>query len=420
MGAPYFYPPDLARFARDHWPAGRTLNVSHEHLCEALTASFHASLTSEESRPTRFRLLLTPPEALPEHGVPNEGVLRLAFDHTRAATPDELRQLAPSAPFETTLIGVHAFDGALRVWGLAHSGPAWLAPTWGGRSVVPNWTYDPIIHVTGPGHVAVRCAGKLIGALELGALVDATVDVFTSAWLGAMFMEEREEVRRAHAATQLAAPSPTAVEPSLVGRIGQHLLRRAIQLILGARHGGLILVADVPLNGTIADVPGVRLKYSFARSEPATRYRTLLFQILGKLAESTTKPSVDWSDFERDGSPDLERLENAVFEISRVIAGLAAIDGAVVLDKRFALLGFGAEVSSEIPTPSRVWYAGDSEGRSREPSPIDEVGTRHRAAYRFVQQNPSGLAIVISHDGAVSVVANRDGDVVSWQQSVSR
>lgn len=420
MGAPYFYPPDLARYARDHWPAGRTLTVSHEHLCEALTASFHASLTSEEARPTRFRLLLTPLAALPEPGVPGEGVLRLAFDRTRAATPDELRQLAPSAPFETTLIGAHVFDGALRIWGLAHSGPAWLAPTWGGRSVVPNWTYDPIIHVTGPGHVAVRCAGKLIGALDLGALVDATVDVFTSSWLGAMFMEEREEVRRAHAATQLAAPSPTGVEPSLVGRIGQHLLRRAIQLILGARHGGLILVADVPPHATIDDVPGLRLKYAFARSEPASRYRTLLFQILGRLAEGTTKPSVDWTDFERDGNPDLERLENAVFEISRVIAGLAAIDGAVVMDKRFALLGFGAEVSSEIPTPARVWYAGDTEGRSLEPSPIDEVGTRHRAAYRFVQQNPSGLAIVISHDGQVSVVANRAGEVVSWQQSVSR
>ena len=420
MGAPYFYPPDLARYAREHWPSGRTLTVSHEHMCEALTAAYHASLTSEESRPTRFRLLLTPPEALPEGGAPNEGVLRLNFDRKRAATPDELRQLAPAAPFETTLIGAHAFDGALRIWGLAHSGPAWLAPTWGGRSVVPNWTYDPIIHVTGPGHVAVRCAGKLIGALDLGALVDATVDVFSSAWLGAMFMEEREEVRRAHAATQVAAPSPTAVEPSLVGRIGQHLLRRAIQLILGARHGGLILVADVRPQGTIADVPGLRLKYAFARSEPASRYRTLLFQILGRLAEGTTKPSVDWSDFQRDGSPVLERLENAVFEISRVIAGLAAIDGAVVLDKRFALLGFGAEVSSEIPTPQQVWYASDTEGGGLQPSPIDEVGTRHRAAYRFVQQNPSGLAIVISHDGAVSIVANRNGEVVSWQQSVSR
>ena len=105
---------------------------------------------------------------------------------------------------------------------------------------MPNWTYDPIVHVTGPGHIAVRCAGKLIGALDQGALVDALVDVFDSEWLPAMFAHEREEVRREHAALQAQAPVPTAAEPSLVGRIGQDLLRRAIQLVLGARHGGLI------------------------------------------------------------------------------------------------------------------------------------------------------------------------------------
>src|SRR5205085_4121 len=104
---------------------------------------------------------------------------------------------------------------------------------------------------------------------------------------------------------------------------------------------------------------------------------------------------------------------------SRVIANLASIDGAVVLDKRFGLVGFGAEVSSELPSPDGVWRAKDTEGRERKPDTIERVGTRHRAAYRFVNAHPNGLAIVISHDGGVSFVANRDGQVVSWEQSVS-
>jgi hypothetical protein len=416
----YHYPPDLAGYVRQHWPAGRVLALPDDLLREALSIAFHASLTSEEARPTRFRLLLMSPEALPERGAPNEGVLRLVFDRTRAATADELRQLAPSAPFETTLIGVHAVQGKLRIWGLAHSGPAWLAPTWGGRVVVPNWTFDPIVHVTGPGHVAVRCAGKLIGALEQGALVDAMMDVFDSEWLPAMFVHEREEVRREHAALQAQAPVPTAAEPSLVGRIGQDLLRRAIQLVLGARHGGLILVADVPTGAPFAGLVGLNLKYRFDQSEPSRRYRTLLLQMLDRLAAGTTNPSVDYADFAGDTSQDLEKLEQAIFEMSRVIAGLAEIDGAVVLDKGFSLLGFGAEVSSEIAAPTRVWRALDPEGERREVNAVEDVGTRHRAAYRFVRQHPRGLAIVISHDGGVSFVANRDGEVVSWQQSVSR
>lgn len=418
--AEYRYPPDLANYVRRHWPDGRTLSLSEDLLGEALSMAFHASLTAEEARPTRFRLLLTPPDALPERGAPNEGVLRLLFDHTRAATADELRQLAPSAPFETSLIGVSPFEGKLRIWGLAHSGPAWLAPTWGGRGVVPNWSYDPIVHVTGPGHIAVRCAGKLIGALEQGTLVDALMDVFDSDWLPAMFHHEREEVQREHAAQQAHASIPTAAAPSLVGRIGQDLLRRAVQLVLGTRHGGLILVADVPPGAPFAGLAGLGLKYRFDQNEPAHRYRTLLLQTLERLAAPSTNESVDWGDFERDTSLDLEKLENAIFEMSRVIAGLAAIDGAVVLDKSFALLGFGAEVSSEIPPPARVWRALDPEGDRREVNAVEDVGTRHRAAYRFVRQHPSGLAIVISHDGGVSFVANRDGEVVSWLQSVSR
>jgi hypothetical protein len=395
------------------------MTLPHELLCEALSVAFQASLTSEEMRPTRFRLLLTPPELLPEQGAPNEGALRLKFDQNRPLSADELRGLSPSAPFETSLIGAHAEGGKVRIWGIAHSGPAWLAPTWGGRGLIPNWTHDPIVHVTGPGHLAVRCAGKLVGGLERGVLIDAVMDVFDSDWLPALFIREREQVQEEHAALQAGTGSPTAVEPSLVGRITQQMIRRAIQLVRGARHGGLILMVDAMPQPATYPLAGLRLKYRFEPSEPSRRYRTLLFRILDRVAAGTTNASVDWSDFVRDTTPDLEKLEQSIFEISRIIASLTAIDGAVVLDKRFAILGFGAEVSGELPTPLHVWRALDTEGRKRELHAIEDVGTRHRAAYRFVQGHPRGLAIVISQDGGVSFVASHEGEVVFWEQSVS-
>ncbi len=358
-------------------------------------------------------------DQLPESGVPNQGVLRLRFDPSRRLTADELRRLAPSTPFETSLIGVQPEEGKLRVWGIAHSGPAWLAPTSGGRSLVPIWTYDPIIHVTGPGQLAVRSAGKLVGALERGSLVDAMMDVFDSEWLPAMFIREREQIRAEHAARQAQTQSPTLVEHSLVGRIGQHMLRRSIQLVRGARHGGMILVVDSEPGAASLKLDGLRLKYRFNQDEPSHRYRSLLLQILERVAAATSKATVEWSDFALDSSPDLEKLEQSVFELSRVMANLTAIDGAVVIDKRFGLLGFGAEVSAELPAPSRVWRALDVEGRERVQDDIENVGTRHRAAYRFVRDHAHGLAIVISHDGGVSFVANRDQEVVFWEQSVS-
>jgi len=410
------YPPDLARYVEAHWPSETPLRVPHDLLCEALSVAFQASLAAEEGRPVRFRLLLTPFDDLPEAGAPNAGVLRLRFDPSRSLHADELRRLSPSVPFETALIGAQVEGEKLRVWGMAHSGPAWLAPSWGGRSLVPNWTYDPIIHATGPGQLAVRCAGTMVGGIERGVLVDALMDVFESAWLPALFAHERDVVRAEHAAQQAKKSSPTLVEHSLVGRVGQQMLRRAIQLVRGARHGGMILVLDT---GASRSFDGVRLKYRLGQDEPSRRYRTLLFQILDGVSAATSKASVGWSDFAADASANLELLEQSIFELSRLIANLTAVDGAVVLDKRFGLLGFGAEVSAELPSPTCVWRATDPEGREREPYGIENVGTRHRAAYRFANDHPQGLAIVVSHDGGVTFVANREGEVVFWEQSVS-
>ncbi|HEX6767441.1 MAG TPA: hypothetical protein VF103_18210, partial [Polyangiaceae bacterium] len=264
-----------------------------------------------------------------------------------------------------------------------------------------------------------RSAGKLIGALEHGELVDATIDVFDSKWLPRLFARERQEIRAEHDAQQALTASPTAVEHSLVGKVGQHMLRRAIQIVRSARHGGMILVVGSGADGQQNALEGLRLKYRVDQDEPSRRYRTLLLSLLEAVAATTSNASVGWSDFATNSSAEIEKLEQAVFEMSRVIANFTAIDGAVVLDKRFGLHGFGAEVSAELPTPDRVYRALDPEGANTEADDVENVGTRHRAAYRFVSGHSDRVAIAVSQDGGVTFVANRDGRVVYWEQSVS-
>jgi hypothetical protein len=231
-----------------------------------------------------------------------------------------------------------------------------------------------------------------------------------------MFAREREAVRLAHEALQRGSAVQTSVDHSLVGKVGQQMLRRAIQLALGARHGALLLVLSAEDGRALR---GLRMKYSLGQDEPSHRYRTLLLRILDAVARPSEKSSVGWADFVADERPELSALEQDVFELSRVFANLTAIDGALVLDKRFGILGFGAEVSPELRLPDRVYRALDAEGEQRQAESVENVGTRHRAAYRFVSDHPDGLAVVISQDGAVSFVANRGGDVVFWEQSVS-
>ena len=143
--------------------------------------------------------------------------------------------------------------------------------------------------------------------------------------------------------------------------------------------------------------------------------------MLDRLAAGTTNASVDWSDFAGDTSMDLDKLEQSIFEMSRVIAGSGG-------DRRRRRPGQGVRaarlrgrgVERDCGAAAGLVARSTRRGSRREVNAVEDVGTRHRAAYRFVRQHPRGLAIVISHDGGVSFVANRDGDVVSWQQSVSR
>ena len=57
----------------------------------------------------------------------------------------------------------------------------------------------------------------------------------------------------------------------------------------------------------------------------------------------------------------------------------------------------------------------DIEATVCEEVPIDHVGTRHRSAYRLCAQEPTAVAIVVSHDGGVQFVANREGATTYWE-----
>jgi hypothetical protein len=159
----------------------------------------------------------------------------------------------------------------------------------------------------------------------------------------------------------------------------------------------------------------LKIKYSVRDSEARRRYGSLLqqlFEALGRHGDGT----IDLERFLSAETKDVIGVEHSIFELSRLVSGLAAVDGAVVLNKRFELMGFGAEVSGELPYPEIVEQALDVEGERRSAEPANSVGTRHRAAYRFLTAHPAGLAIVISMDGMVRFVANIEGKIVYWDQ----
>jgi hypothetical protein len=403
------YPSQLADFVLDLWPAQVPLLVDRRALVELLSTCFQASLTREEGRPVRFRVVAGTVEQVssaldPDHFSP------LELAEPEPLTAEHLTHLSPASPFHSSMIGVAAGDAGWAIWGIVHTGADWLAPSWGGRDRHHGLGLLEV-HVWGPGRLGVYAGRDLVATLERGMIEATTTDVFTSDWLPLLF-------RTGRVGAKDAEPSLNLADDTLVRVISQHMVRRAMFLIRQAGNGGMILFSDPDLVRacSVGQSAVLKFKYAFRPGNARQRYRYLLGKLVRTLGETGGEGAVNLDRFLELETPEVARIEQAIFEISSLIAGLADVDGAVVIDKRLELIGFGAEVSGELPYPDTVWQSLDLEGERRVPEPAIAVGTRHRAAYRYVTAHPSGLAIVISHDGVVRFVANLEGKVVYWDQ----
>ena len=406
------YPAQLADFVLDHWPATQVLALKRRALSELLSTCFQASLAHEEGRNVRFRLVSGSAEEVTRASATSD-FLCLEFSEPQPFTPEAARRLSPAAPFHSSLIGVTAKGDKWTMWGIVHTGANWLAPTWGGRRNRQESLPLPMVHVLGAGRIGVYAGADLVASLEHGMIEATTTDVFGSNWLGTLFRSTRSKE-----ADLQASRVGGRANPDLVRMVSQHMVRRAIFLIRQGGHGGLLLFAETELleqcESGVGNAP-LKIKYTFRHNTARFRYRTLLERLFDALAKHG-EGEVDLQSFLGAETPDVIGVEQSIFELSRLVSGLAAVDGAVVLNKRFELIGFGAEVSGELPYPDTVQQALDVEGERRSPEAANSVGTRHRAAYRFVTAHPQGLAVVVSMDGIVRFVANIEGTIVYWDQ----
>ena len=416
------YPPDVSARLRHRWaelgPA-RVALPKHRALDEIIETAYHASLLHEEQRSLRFRLLVAAPSSLPSCSPRELHLQILEFDPSRRLSDSELRRLAPAADFERTLIGVHAEgEGAPYVWGLALSGVQWLRRIQSGRPSGEDLLPDAlVVHVLSPGHLLIARGATPLLEMQGGRLHDSGHDVFRSMWMPRLFAPVRAEVMRSLEGNPAANDVRPTVSDDVLRTVGQHLLRRALAAIRRARHGGTLLIVPPGEQGDL-EVPGITLKYRFADQDTRRRFRQLILSIVSTLQDVAVRDGVahvDLAFYQRRGETELRPLEEAVVELAQLMASLAAVDGAVVMNRRFEVIGFGGEITIAEPV-RQIHRAIDLEAEKTAVEVVDGVGTRHRSVYRLVQAQPEALAFVVSQDGTVSVVHQRTGRVVAWEQ----
>ena len=431
-GLGYAYPQHLASFVRERW--GGTVPgadpLPDPPVFETLlSACYQASLLREEERSVTFRMVLCDPDRLPVRQGPPSGLHKLEFPEPRPFDVQELRRLSPAADYYRSLVGVAPYgERGLRIWGLVHSGPRWLRWDQGGRDAPPPLPSAPIVRVFGPGRVAVDCGSVVVGKLEEGVLSDSTMNVYDSRWLPDTFAPVRAELAEIHAKARERAQEKygedwAPLDNDVTRLIGQHTVKRVVSAVRNSRHGGTLVIVPPNLADDILEDRYVALKYKFAEDEPRRRFRTLIVRAMNVLAESygrdgaSTGKVVGWKAYEASSDSELSDLDEAIFEVAHLIAGLAAVDGAVVMTQRFELLGFGGEISGELPGVETVAKALDIEGDEIMEEPTEGLGTRHRSAFRLCNALADVIAVVISQDSNVRFVKQKDGAVTYWDQA---
>lgn len=441
------YPQDLAAFVAARWEeefssSDARAPVSHNApvdplpevsvLEEVLSTCYQASLLHEEDQPVTFRLALSPPEVFPPEGGPPDGLHRLEFPEPRAFDAQELRRLSPATDYPRSIVGLRR-DGelGLRIWGLVHSGPRWLRDRQGGRMTFAPLPPFPVVHVTGPGRLEVRKGSEIVGKLENGSLADASMDVFASKWMPAGFATARAELMELHWAARERAFERDGerwayLDPDLARRIGSQMFKRLVSTVQNFGRGGTVIFVPPERTEEFSrENRYVGLKYRISDGEPRRRFRSLIVEIMNRLAQAhgtAHEPPdqtnvVGWREYQESNDEKIAALEEAILEVAHLVAALATTDGAVVMTKRYELLGFGGEISGQLPNVETVSRALDVEGDLVEEEPTETVGTRHRSAYRLCKELPDVLTVVVSKDGDVRFIRRQGEGVTYWDQA---
>jgi hypothetical protein len=431
MPVDYAYPPQLAQFLRHEWEAGGEgpPPLAAAHIEQLLTVAYQASLLRDEDRPVRVRIVVAEPGDFHSLDGPPHALQPLAFERPVPFTPEELRRLALAAKYHRALVGVRRQpdDGRFVVWGMLQSGPGWIQVAQGGRGPAPAPPASAlVVRVLAPGRLAVGRGGTTLAELRGGVVGAPGMDVFRSSWLAGSFASTREELRKLHqegrARGETEGERWAELAPEVTRLVSQAMVRRFLAAMVAAHHGGTVVVVPTEEAAHVLEGTGpLRLKYAFRDDEPRRRYRRLILSLMRAIARAGGAAGVarvDGATYAALHDPELAALQDAIFEMSQLIAALTEIDGAVVMTKRFELLGFGAEIRGDLPDVREVARALDLDGRDTLLEPLVADGTRHRSAYRLCSSVPGSIAIVVSQDGGVRFVAMHEGHVTFWEHAV--
>jgi len=396
--AAYASPRHLAAFV--HRALGSAKGLGLPCLERLVNAAFSASLRTAEGREVSLDILLRLGAGKWDTKV--EGGPLLPFYNPRRLDTDTLVQLAHGLEADRVGVAAESDGGSLALVGLVK-----LAPALVGDSQFLARLGAIRLTIAAPGHLVFMTDDAIVAELRDGSLLTEQTPVLfqgpvrdrlrSGADRLVDLVRNRGRARHHHRISGLLI---TSVERARVLALFNLLLN-----IRSLRYGGSLVIIPEDPDPAVLNV-GFSLSY-------AGIPEALQEIVLASLPSSIARPHGDKKRKSRERAVRLaqQRLDDAV----RFVARLSGIDGIIVLDEQFRLVGFGAiATSTDIAIP--VSRAEDSQARLLTGFDTSHRGTRHRSIIATCARIPEAVGFVVSQDGHIRTVLGRGDDVVVWDQ----
>jgi len=418
----FAFPDDLAAEVAARWETFAARQApplpSPEDLRRILSAAFFASLEREEGRPLRFVLCCSPDVDIVRDGF-GESVPVVELAVPRPLTVGSIRSLAPAvSPANAAMLVRFPRAGGrtshCEIAGILHVGEN-AARARSGRSFYYRPApYSLTIEVTDAGELHVYQGGARLISMKAGRLYNLIAySALEFLPISALLMTGDRVLR-----PRIVAPAHEAVRETSDFE-WTALLNTILCIVNGVRahgHGGTVLLVAP---GTADSLP-VRTKFDIGSHETVLSDRFIEFiNTRHVLAEARFQPEQATGGLTIEQS--LLHLQNAAFAAeedlvgaAEVVAGLTAVDGALVLTADLRPLGFGAEIVLDAAEPVTAYEAmGAAQPVGSWPTVDSEsFGMRHRSVLRCVGVSTDVAAFVVSQDGEVSLFWKQDGRVL--------
>lgn len=411
----YIFPADLADEITARWQS----YAAHQsapplpppaQLRHVLETAFFASFEREEGRPPRFVICCGVGDDVMRDG--EGGPVPVVPLPPRPLTVASVRALAPAVNPQSAAVLVRCpLPGPDRsaadppvIAGLLHIGGHFARARSGRLAYHRPAPFALTIDVRDAGELHVYQGDIKLAALKAGHLQDQI------AFSSLEFLAITDILARGEQAIGRAVTPPTH-EPARESSDFEWtaLLGTILSVVNGVKahgHGGMLLLVAPGSEPTLP----VRLKYDVGGDVRMLGERfTRFLNARHALADSRWRGRLNPAD--AVDATAVAVLQGAALTaeadlggVVDLVAGLSAVDGALILSADLRLIGFGAEIVLDAAAHVTAYEAGGHWGLSGARVPVDSesFGMRHRAALRCVSVAESTAAFAVSQDGAVS------------------